>query len=58
VGEFSNSAVLSRMKVLMRGRLLWVRTIGSTQVGEFLDSLIFVLVASIIGVFGWERPKA
>ncbi|AEF84154.1 putative membrane protein [Treponema primitia ZAS-2] len=54
VGEFSNSVVLSRMKVLMKGRLLWVRTIGSTLVGEFLDSLIFVLIASITGVFGWE----
>jgi uncharacterized integral membrane protein (TIGR00697 family) len=54
VGEFANSAVLSRMKVLMKGRLLWVRTIGSTLVGEFLDSLIFVLIASLTGVFGWE----
>lgn len=54
VGEFSNSAVLSRVKVLMKGKFLWVRTIGSTLVGEFLDSLIFVLIASIAGVFGWE----
>ncbi|MDR2048693.1 MAG: queuosine precursor transporter [Treponema sp.] len=52
-GEFSNSVVLSRMKVLFRGRFLWMRTIGSTLVGEFLDSLIFVLVASLAGVFGW-----
>jgi uncharacterized integral membrane protein (TIGR00697 family) len=54
VGEFSNSVVLSRMKVSMGGRYLWMRTIGSTLVGEFLDSLIFVLVASLTGVFGWE----
>jgi uncharacterized integral membrane protein (TIGR00697 family) len=53
-GEFSNSVILSRVKVLMKGRLLWVRTIGSTLVGELLDSLIFVLVASAAGVFGWE----
>ncbi|MDR0403471.1 MAG: queuosine precursor transporter [Treponema sp.] len=53
VGEFSNSVVLSRMKVLFRGRFLWMRTIGSTLVGEFLDSFIFVLVASLAGVFGW-----
>jgi uncharacterized integral membrane protein (TIGR00697 family) len=53
VGEFSNSVALSRMKVLMGGRFLWVRTIGSTLVGEFLDSLIFVLAASIAGVFSW-----
>jgi uncharacterized integral membrane protein (TIGR00697 family) len=45
---------LSRIKVLMKGKLLWVRTIGSTLLGELLDSFIFVLVASITGVFGWE----
>ncbi|MDR3335446.1 MAG: queuosine precursor transporter [Treponema sp.] len=54
VGEFSNSVVLSRMKVAMKGRLLWVRTIGSTLVGELLDSIVFVFVASLTGVFGWE----
>jgi uncharacterized integral membrane protein (TIGR00697 family) len=53
-GEFSNSVILSKVKVLMKGRLLWVRTIGSTLAGELLDSLIFVLVASLAGVFGWE----
>jgi uncharacterized integral membrane protein (TIGR00697 family) len=53
VGEFSNSVVLSRIKVLMKGKLLWVRTLGSTLVGEFLDSLIFVGVASLAGVFPW-----
>ena len=54
MGEFSNSVILSKMKVLMKGRLLWVRTIGSTLAGELLDSLVFVLIASIAGVFGWE----
>jgi uncharacterized integral membrane protein (TIGR00697 family) len=54
VGEFSNSVVLSRVKVLMKGRLLWVRTIGSTLVGELLDTLVFVAVASLAGVFHWE----
>ncbi|MDR0909960.1 MAG: queuosine precursor transporter [Spirochaetaceae bacterium] len=53
-GEFSNSIVLSRMKVLMNGRFLWMRTIGSTLVGQLFDSLIFVLVACAAGVFGWE----
>ncbi len=53
-GEFSNSMVLSKMKVAMAGKALWVRTIGSTLVGEFVDTLIFVLVASAMGVFGWE----
>jgi len=53
-GEFSNSIILSKMKIKMKGRLLWVRTIGSTLVGELLDTLIFVLVATVTGVFGWE----
>jgi uncharacterized integral membrane protein (TIGR00697 family) len=53
-GEFSNAAILSKLKVKMKGRLLWVRTIGSTLVGELLDTLIFVLIASAAGVFGWE----
>jgi len=54
VGEFSNAAILSKLKVKMKGRLLWVRTIGSTLVGELLDTVIFVLIASATGVFGWE----
>lgn len=44
-GEFSNSWVLSRMKVAMRGRWLFARTIGSTLVGQGLDTLLFVVVA-------------
>jgi uncharacterized integral membrane protein (TIGR00697 family) len=44
-GEYSNSVVLSRMKVLTQGRWLWTRTIGSTLVGELADTLIFVTVA-------------
>ncbi|MBP7227888.1 MAG: queuosine precursor transporter [Longilinea sp.] len=54
VGEFSNSVVLARLKVLTAGRWLWLRTISSTLVGEGLDSLIFVLVATLAGVFPWE----
>ncbi len=42
VGEFSNSFVLSKMKILTKGRWLWSRTVGSTIVGEGLDTLIFV----------------
>ena len=45
VGEFANSFVLAKMKVLTEGRMLWTRTIGSTVVGEGLDSLIFVTIA-------------
>jgi uncharacterized integral membrane protein (TIGR00697 family) len=44
-GEWSNSVVLSRMKLLTKGRWLWTRTIGSTLVGELADTLIFVTVA-------------
>jgi len=54
VGELSNAIILSKLKVKMKGRLLWVRTIGSTLVGEFLDTAIFVLIASAMGVFSWE----
>jgi len=53
IGEFSNSIVLSRMKIATKGRWLWTRTIGSTLVGEMLDTLVFVTVASACGVFGW-----
>jgi uncharacterized integral membrane protein (TIGR00697 family) len=45
VGELANATVLARMKVATRGRWLWTRTIGSTIVGEGLDSLIFVTLA-------------
>ncbi|OQB01864.1 MAG: Inner membrane protein YhhQ [Spirochaetes bacterium ADurb.Bin215] len=44
-GEYVNSVVLSRMKVLTRGRHLWARTIGSTLVGQFLDTALFVGIA-------------
>jgi len=45
VGEFSNSYVLAKMKILTKGKWLWTRTIGSTLIGELLDSLIFVTIA-------------
>lgn len=45
VGSFANAIVLSKMKVATAGRHLWARTIGSTIVGEGLDSLIFVSIA-------------
>ena len=54
VGELSNALILSKIKVLMKGRLLWIRTISSSLVGEFLDTFIFVLIATVTGVFGWE----
>ena len=53
VGEFSNSVVLAKIKVKTEGRFLWVRTIGSTLVGQGFDTLIFVTVATLLGVFPW-----
>jgi uncharacterized integral membrane protein (TIGR00697 family) len=53
-GEFSNSALLSKIKVLMKGRMLWFRAVVSSLVGELLDSLIFVSIACLTGVFGWN----
>lgn len=44
-GEFLNSFVLARMKVTTRGRHLWMRTIGSTVVGQFADSGVFIFLA-------------
>lgn len=45
IGEFANSYVLARMKVATKGRWLWTRTIGSTIVGQGLDSVVFVIIA-------------
>ena len=53
-GSFSNSFVLAKMKVLTSGRHLWARTIGSTLVGEWIDSSVFVVVACAFGVFPWS----
>jgi len=54
LGEFSNSFVLAKMKILTNGRWLWSRTIGSTLIGELVDTVIFVVVASTFGVFPWS----
>ena len=52
VGEFANSYVLAKMKVRTNGRHLWMRTIGSTIVGEAVDSIVFYPVA-FLGV--WDN---
>jgi uncharacterized integral membrane protein (TIGR00697 family) len=52
-GEFVNSFVLARMKILTQGKHLWSRTIGSTVVGQGVDSLIFYPLA-FLGV--WDTP--
>jgi len=66
VGEFSNAVVLSRLKVAMAGRCLWVRTFLSSVVGEGLDSALFVVIAfagavsadvlvqMVLACYGWK----
>lgn len=50
VGEFANSYVLARMKIVTKGRWLWMRTIGSTVVGQGLDAAVFIPLV-LIGRF-------
>ena len=54
LGEFFNSFVLAKMKVLTNGRWLWSRTIGSTLIGQAIDSVIFIAIASAFGIFPWS----
>jgi queuosine precursor transporter len=63
-GEFCNSYVLAKLKVRSRGRWLWLRTIGSTVVGQAVDSLIFYPCAFFVlpALFGfsegvWSRQQ-
>lgn len=51
VGEFTNAFVLARMKIATQGRHLWMRTIGSTVVGQALDTVVFIGLA-----FGGTLP--
>ncbi|HJZ41936.1 MAG TPA: queuosine precursor transporter [Bacteroidales bacterium] len=44
-GEFTNSVTLSRLKIVTAGKHLWMRTIGSTLLGQGVDTIIFCLVA-------------
>lgn len=53
-GEFVNSYVMARMKIWTGGRHLWSRTIGSTVVGQGVDSLIFYPLA-FLGAVGWTN---
>lgn len=50
-GEFANAIVLSRMKVMTNGKHLWMRTIGSTVVGQAVDSVLVIAIA-----FGGTQP--
>lgn len=54
MGEFSNSYVLARMKVATQGRWLPLRTIGSTIVGQGVDTVVFFVLAALVGVFPWQ----
>ena len=51
IGTYLNSVVLSKLKVITNGKWLWIRTIGSTIVGEGVDSLLFITIA-----FGGQVP--
>ncbi len=50
-GSFSNAILMSLMKIMTKGKLLWTRTIGSTIVGEAVDTFTFIGVATALGVF-------
>lgn len=51
VGEFTNSFVLAKMKIATQGRWVWSRTIGSTLVGQGVDTAVFIAIATLLGVF-------
>ncbi len=53
VGEFANSFVLAKLKIMTSGKYLWMRTIGSTLVGQGFDSIVFITVA-FLGIFPTE----
>jgi uncharacterized integral membrane protein (TIGR00697 family) len=55
-GEFCNSYVLAKMKIQTKGRFLWMRTIGSTIVGEGVDSLVFYPLA-FLRAPGWTDQQ-
>ncbi|WP_174291831.1 queuosine precursor transporter [Sphingomonas bacterium] len=56
VGEFVNAYVMARMKLATKGRWLWTRTVGSTVIGEGVDSLIFYPLA-FLGAAGWTAMQ-
>lgn len=49
-GSFANSYIMARMKIWSKGKHLWQRTIGSTMVGEGVDTLLFCVIA-FYGIF-------
>ena len=51
-GEFTNSFIMAKMKLLTGGRHLWTRTVGSTVIGQAVDSTVFILIA-FAGRLAW-----
>lgn len=45
IGEFSNSFIIAKMKIWTRGKMLWMRTIGSSLVAQLVDSALFITIA-------------
>lgn len=56
-GSFANSFVLAKMKIATKGRYLWARIVGSTVVGQFVDTTVFFLIA-FWGVWATEQLVA
>ena len=56
-GEFSNALVLSWLKLLTKGKWLWTRTIGSTIVGEGVDTFLVIFIA-FAGQMPWTEMAA
>ena len=44
-GEFSNSYIMAKLKILTKGKMLWLRTVSSTLAGEGIDTVLFILIA-------------
>ena len=53
VGEFVNSYILAKMKVQSQGKQFWARALGSTVVGQFLDTTVFLVIA-FAGILPWD----
>jgi uncharacterized integral membrane protein (TIGR00697 family) len=58
LGEFANAFVMAKMKIATKGRWLWSRTIGSTLIGEGLDSLVFMTIAFVGEIPATELASA
>lgn len=53
LGEFANSYTLAKMKLWTEGKWLWTRTIGSTAIGQFVDTTVVILIA-FVGTASWS----